>query len=75
MATKSDQKRQQTVLAPGTTMEQIPVLSAQERAEFIDSLEAAEGRVEAGDFAEYDPETSEDRLLDIHRNAKHARNV
>ncbi len=75
MATKSDQKSPRTALVPITTMEEIPVLSAQERAEFINSLEAAEGRIEAGDFAEYDPEKFEDRLLDIHRNAKRSKKV
>ena len=75
MATNSDQKSQRTALVPITTMEEIPVLSAQERAEFIDSLEAAEGRIAAGDFVEYDPEKFEDRLLHIHRNAKRAKHV
>jgi hypothetical protein len=75
MATKSDQKGRQTALAPVTTMDEIPVLSAQERAELIDSLEAAEGRIEVGDLVEYDPERFEDRLLDIHPSANRARNA
>ena len=74
MAANSDQKSHRTTLVPVTTIEEIPVLSAQERAEFIDSLEAAEGRIEAGEFVDYDPEKFEDRLLDIHRNARHAKN-
>ena len=75
MATKSDQKSRRTALVPVTTMEEIPVLSAQERAEFIGSLEAAEARIEAGEFVDYDPEKFEDRLLDIDRNARRAKNV
>lgn len=75
MATKSAQKSQRTIVVPVTTMEEIPVLTPQERAEFIDSLEVAEARVEAGEFVEYDPETFEDRLLDIHRNGKRAKRV
>jgi hypothetical protein len=75
MATKNDQKSQRTALVPVITMEELPVLTTQERAEFIDSLEAAEARVETGEFVEYDAETFEDRLLDIHRNARRADGV
>jgi hypothetical protein len=75
MVTKSEQKSHRTALVPITTMEEIPVLTAQERAEFIDTLEAAEARIEGGDFVEYDPEAFEDRLLDIERNTRRAQNV
>jgi hypothetical protein len=75
MATKTEQNSRRTTLVPVTTMEEVPVLTAEERAELIDSLEAAETRIEAGDFVEYDPETFKDRLLDIHRNAKRANHV
>lgn len=75
MTTKSEQNSRRTTLVPVTTMEEVPVLTAEERADLINSLEAAEARVEAGDFTEYDPETFKDRLLDIHRNAKRAKHV
>ena len=62
-------------MVPVTTMEEVPVLSPDERAALITSLEAAEARVKAGDFVEYDPATFKDRLLDIHRKAKRAKGV
>jgi hypothetical protein len=75
MATNSDQKSHGTALVPITTMEEIPVLTAQERAEFIDTLEAAEARIEGGDFVEYDAQAFEDRLLDVERKTRRPQNV
>ena len=51
-------------------MEEVPLLSPEERAALIASLEEAETRVKAGQGIEYDPAALKDRLLNIHRKAK-----
>jgi hypothetical protein len=63
-------KRRRTTMVPVTTMEEIPVLSARERAELLASLEAAEARVKAGKAVDYDPKTFKDRLIGIYRARK-----
>ena len=75
MTTKTGRKFRRTTMVPVTTMEEVPVLTPEERAALITSLEAAEARVKAGPFVEYDPTTLKDRLLDIHRKAKRAKRV
>jgi hypothetical protein len=69
MAAAKD-KRRRTTMVPVTTMEEIPVLSARERAELLASLEAAEARVKAGKAVDYDPKTFKDRLIGIYRARK-----
>jgi hypothetical protein len=59
-------KRRVTV-APVTTMEEVPVLTSAERAEFIDSLEIAQAQINAGDFLEYEAEAFKDWLFDAYR--------
>jgi len=44
-----------------------------ERAEMLASLRAAEGRIAAGHYTVYDPQTFKDRLLGIYRAAKNAK--
>ena len=68
IATKD--KRRRTTMVPVTTMEEIPVLSDQERAELLASLEEAEARVKNGEAIDYDPRIFKDRLLGIYRGAK-----
>ena len=63
-------KRRRTTMVPVTTMEEIPVLSARERAELLTSLKAAEGRIKAGKGVDYDPKTFKDRLIGIYRARK-----
>jgi hypothetical protein len=60
MATKlaAPAKRRRTALVPVTTMEEIPVLTEEERHELLARLEAAEARIKAGDYIEYDPKKS-----------------
>jgi hypothetical protein len=60
---------------PVTTMEEVPVLTPEERAALITSLEEAEARVKAGQFIEHDPATLKDRLLNLHRQAKRTQRV
>jgi hypothetical protein len=65
---KANQHR--TTVVPVTTMEEIPVLSEQEREELLTSLKDAEARAKAGEAAEYDPNTFKDRLIGIYRGGK-----
>ena len=53
-----------------TTMEEIPVLSDEERADFIDALNEAQRRLQDGDVVEYDSKTFKDRLVGIYRGRK-----
>ena len=62
-------------MVPITTMEEVPVLTPEERAALVTSLEEAEARVKAGQFIEHDPATFKERLLNIHRKAKRAQRV
>ena len=68
--TVTKDNRRRTTMVPVTTMEEIPVLSDQERAELLASLEQAETRIENGQAIDYDPRTFKDRLLGIYRGAK-----
>ena len=64
------EKRRRTTMVPVTTMEEVPVLSEQERAELLKSLKDAEARVKAGKAADYDPKTFKKRLIEIYRGSK-----
>lgn len=63
-------KRRRTTTVPVTTMEEIPVLSDQERADLAASLKDAEARVKAGEAIDYEPKSFKKRLLDIYRGVK-----
>jgi hypothetical protein len=67
-ATSKDRRR--TTLVPVTTMEEVPVLSAEEQTKLRAELEAAEARIAAGEGVDYDPKTFRKRLIDIYRAAK-----
>ena len=64
------EKRRRTTMVPVTTMEEVPVLSEQERADLLKSLKDAEVRVKAGKAADYDPKTFKKRLIEIYRGSK-----
>lgn len=66
--TKGQTRRTTTV--PVTTMEEIPVLSAQERRQLTASLEQAEARIKAGKAIDYDPKTFKKRLIGVYRRGK-----
>jgi hypothetical protein len=51
--------------APVATMEEMSVLSEQEREELLTSLKEAEACAAAGQAADYDPATFKDRLIGI----------
>jgi hypothetical protein len=67
--TSEAKAKRRTTTVPVTTMEEIPVLSDQERAELTNSLQAAEARVKAGKAIDYDAKTFKDRLIGIYRAA------
>jgi hypothetical protein len=48
-------------------MKELPVLTAAERAEFIDSLEDAQAQIDAGNFMEYEPDALKNWLLNTYR--------
>ena len=59
-----------TTRVPVTAMEELPVLSEEERAELVRSLKDAEARAAAGEAVDYDPATYKDRLIGIYRDGK-----
>jgi hypothetical protein len=63
MTTEVNRKTYRTAMVPVTTMEEVPILSEEERAEMIGSLKAAEDRIAAGQYVEHDPGTFVDRLM------------
>lgn len=52
------------------TMEELPVLGDKERADLLAALKDSEVQIEAGNFAEYQPKTFEERLPRIYRDKK-----
>jgi len=60
-----DKKARRTARVPVTTMEELPILSEDERAELLASLKAAEARIAAGQCAEHDPDAFVDRLMKV----------
>ena len=56
-------KPQRTTLVAVTTMEEIPVLSAEEHAELVASLRDAEGEIVEGRGAPYDSDEMRRRLV------------
>lgn len=57
-------------MMPVTTMEEVPILTEEERAEMLVSLKEAKARISAGQYTEYDSPTFKDRLLAIRSAAK-----
>jgi hypothetical protein len=70
MSNAADRKQTRTAMMPVTTMEEVPILSEEERAEMLASLKEAEARMEAGEYPEHDPLTFKERLLAIYKAAK-----
>ena len=57
-------------MVPVTTMEELPLLTEEERADLLASLKEAEASVKAGQYVEHNPETFVDHLLAIRNTAK-----
>jgi hypothetical protein len=62
--------RRRTTSLPVTTMEEVPVLSADEQAKLRAELEAAQARVAAGEGIEQQPAELRRRLIQIYRASK-----
>ena len=69
MTAAADRKARRTARVPVTTMEELPILSEEERAEMLASLKAAEARIAAGEYVEHDPDTFVDRLMKVRATA------
>jgi hypothetical protein len=70
MSKPGTKSHRRTTRIPVTTMEDIAVLSEDERRELQQALRDAEARVRAGLAIDYDPETFKNRLLERYRRAK-----
>jgi hypothetical protein len=68
MISNVEHKSRRTTLMPVTIMEEVPVLTTEERAEFITSLEEAEASIKAGDFIEHDTESFRNWLFALYRD-------
>jgi hypothetical protein len=68
--TATNDSRRRTTMLPVTTMEEVPVLSDEERAQLRASLEEAAGQIKAGQGVDYDSKTFKRRLIDIYRGGK-----
>jgi hypothetical protein len=51
-------------------MEQIPVLSEEQRRKLLNLLEQAQRRMKAGEAYDYDPSSFKNRLIRIYREGK-----
>ena len=67
---KHKQSSPPTTWVPVTTMEELPVLSDEERANLLADLKKAEAEVSAGQSTTYDSEAFKKRLLGIYRDNK-----
>jgi hypothetical protein len=67
-ATKSKSRR--TTMVPVTTMEEIPLLTENERAALMKALTDAEARIKTGNAIDYDPKEFKKRLLSVYRAGK-----
>ena len=68
--TETARKPRRTTMVPVTTLEEVPVLDDDERAELLASLKEAEADIKAGKGIEYDPKAFRERLLRIYRANK-----
>ena len=66
MTTKTKPERR-TTSVPVTTMEEVPVLDARERADLLDTLREAGADIAAGKGIAYQPKRFRDRLLSLYR--------
>jgi hypothetical protein len=62
-------KTRRTAMVPVTTMEELPILSEEERSEMVASLKAAEARIASGQYVEHDSTTFVDRLMNVRADA------
>ncbi len=65
MSTKAADRRRPTTLVPVTTLEEIPVLSASEHDELLNTLKSAEAEIAAGRGREFEPDSFKRRLIEV----------
>jgi hypothetical protein len=65
MSTTGKTKARPVARVPVTTMEEVVILSKEERTHMIASLEAAEQRIASGDYVEHNAETFVDEMIAI----------
>ncbi len=68
--TATKDKRRRTTSVPVTTMEDIPVLTDEERTALLASLKEAEAQIQAGNYTEYDRKKGRERFMRIYRGRK-----
>jgi hypothetical protein len=56
-------------MVPVTTMEEVLILSEEERADMVAVLKDAEARVASGKYVEHDPDTFVDHLMEVRASA------
>ena len=59
-------RKRRTTTVPVTTLEEVPVLTDEERMKLLASLKTAKTDIDAGRGTEYDQKALKDRLLQIH---------
>jgi len=69
MRTTENKKARRTAMVPVTTMEEVLILSEEERADMVAVLKDAETRVASGEFVEHDPDTFVNRLMEVRASA------
>jgi hypothetical protein len=69
MRTTENKKARRTAMVPVTTMEEVLILSEEERADMVAVLKDAEARVASGEFVEHDHDTFVDRLMEVRASA------
>ena len=75
MAQAAEGKVRLTATVPVTTMEEVIILTDEERAEMLASLKAAEKRIAVGEFVEHDRKEFVDRLLRVRASVNRNKNV
>ena len=65
----TENKARRTAMVPVTTMEEVPILSEEERAEILAVLKDAEARVASGECVEHAPDTFVDHLTEVRASA------
>ena len=56
-------------MVPVTTIEEVVILSEEERADMVAVLKDAEARLASGEYVEHDPDTFVDRLMEVRASA------
>ncbi len=73
MSSRAEPEKRPTTLVPVTSMEEIPILSVEERMSLAASIVEAEARIKKGEFVEFEPAAFKERLLQSFVAAKRAR--